>query len=178
MTQMGSPESSEYSRRSAFRRLAGYIGVMGVPQNEEAKKIPMTAPVTNGLDATSGEEVMQFFLPSEMDDMSKIPKPTHSDVTVVEIPTAVGAVLRYNGHFNDENNKNHAREFAKQLRDDLLDIDESVFMKRHQIWGYDPPRTSPSLRRNEIWIELSDDQVEKLRSSRKSQGPIIQVNSS
>ena len=165
---MGPPSSGSEGRRSPFRRLAGYIGVMSAPQNEEAKKIAMTAPVASGYDATSGEKVMQFILPSEMDDMSKIPKPTHSDVTVKEILPAVGAVVRYNGNFNEDNNKAHAKEFAKQLRDDGLDMDEEEFMKQHQVWGYDPPRTIPSLRRNEIWIELTDEQVEKLRSSRSS----------
>ena len=125
----------------------------------------MTAPVTTGNDSSSGKKVMQFMLPAEMDDMSKIPKPTNSDVTVKELPAAVGAVVRYSGTFNEENNKAKAKEFAKQLKDDGLDIDEEAFMDKHQVWGFNPPWTIPSMRRNEIWIELSEDQVQKLQNN-------------
>ena len=127
----------------------------------------MTAPVAMGNDAASGMKVMQFMLPSEMDDMSKIPKPTSSDVTVKEIPAAVGAVVRYSGTFNEENNKGKAKEFAKQLKEDGLEIDEDTFMEKHQVWGFNPPWTIPSMRRNEIWIELTDEQVEKLENNPK-----------
>ena len=127
----------------------------------------MTAPVTTGNDSSSGKKVMQFMLPAEMNDMSKIPKPTNSDVTVKELPAAVGAVVRYSGTFNEENNKAKAKEFAKQLKDDGLDIHEEAFMDKHQVWGFNPPWTIPSMRRNEIWIELSEDQVEKLENNPK-----------
>ena len=43
---MGSPSSESEDRRSPFMTLAGYIGVRGTPQNEGAKTIAMTAPVT------------------------------------------------------------------------------------------------------------------------------------
>ena len=125
----------------------------------------MTAPVTTGTDSSSGKKVMQFMLPAEMDDMSKIPKPTNSDVTVKELPAAVGAVMRYSGTFNEENNKAKAKEFAKQLKDDGLDIEEEDFMDKHQVWGFNPPWTIPSMRRNEIWIELTEDQVQKLKNN-------------
>ena len=127
----------------------------------------MTAPVTMGNDVASGKKVMQFILPSAMDDMSKIPKPTNSEVTVKEIPPEVGAVVRYSGSFNDETHKAKAKEFVKQLKDDGLDIDEDAFMKKHQVWGYNPPWTIPSMRRNEIWIELTDEQVKKLENNQK-----------
>lgn len=185
-TPMGSPSSESEGRRSPFMTLAGYIGVRGTPQNEGAKtiamtapvamkqsdevkgqSIPMTAPVATGNDSASGKRVMQFMLPSDMDDMSKIPKPTNSDVTVKELPAAVGAVVRYSGTFNEENNKAKAKEFAKQLKDDGLDIDEEAFMDKHQVWGFNPPWTIPSMRRNEIWIELSEDQVQKLQNNPK-----------
>merc|ERR1719322_724335 len=166
-TPMGSPSSESEGRRSPFMTLAGYIGVRGTPQNEGAKTIAMTAPVATGNDSASGKRVMQFMLPSDMDDMSKIPKPTNSDVTVKELPAAVGAVVRYSGTFNEENNKAKAKEFAKQLKDDGLDIDEEAFMDKHQVWGFNPPWTIPSMRRNEIWIELSEDQVQKLQNNPK-----------
>jgi len=185
-TEMADPSAKGEGRNSPFMKLAGYIGVTGAAQNEGASKIAMTAPVTMkqsdevkgqsiamtapvamGNDASSGKKVMQFILPSEMDDMSKIPKPTNSEVTVRELPPEVGAVVRYSGSFNEVNNKAKAKEFLKQLKDDGLDLDEEAFMEKHQVWGFNPPWTIPSLRRNEIWIELTDEQVEKLENNPK-----------
>jgi len=176
-------EGTPSGTRSPFMKLAGYIGVGSAPQNEGENKIAMTAPVTMkkpeevkgqaiamtapvtmGNDSASGKRVMQFILPSAMDDLSKIPKPTNSDVTVREVPPAVGAALRYSGSFNDETNKAKAKELLKQLQDDGLDVDEELFMDRYQVMGYNPPWTIPMLRRNEIWIELTDEQVEKLKN--------------
>ena len=125
----------------------------------------MTAPVTMGNDTASGKKVMQFILPSAMDDMSKIPKPTNSEVTVKELPQEVGAVFRYSDSFNDENHKAKAKEFLLQLKNDGLDIEDDAFMDKHQVWGYNPPWTIPSMRRNEIWIELTDEQVQKLENN-------------
>ena len=38
---------------------------------------------------------MQFFLPAEYDDLSKIPTPTDDAVTVKEVPAAYGAVYSF-----------------------------------------------------------------------------------
>ena len=59
-------------------------------------KIAMTAPVAVGHRGGTDREAaeMRFFLPSAMDEMSKIPKPNSDDVHVAEVAPAVGAVLR------------------------------------------------------------------------------------
>ena len=53
----------------------------------------MTAPVIIAqATATSDEKVMQFILPSEYDNISKLPKPTNSTVSIREIKPEVGAI--------------------------------------------------------------------------------------
>ena len=77
--------------------MAAYIGVFQTPQNEKKMKIEMTAPVAvkhkiGAADPAASE--MDFYLPSAMDDRSKIPNPNSDDVRVGEVKPAVGAVLR------------------------------------------------------------------------------------
>jgi cellobiose phosphorylase len=118
----------------------------------------MTAPVVK----TEGKKTMQFMLPKEYDDLSKIPKPTNPAVHIKEIPSAVGAVHVFSGRFNDERSRKVAESLAKQLREDGVDLSEEAAMETYEFWGYNPPFTIPALRRNEVWIPLSEEEVSRL----------------
>jgi hypothetical protein len=87
------------------------IGVFGKPQNEGSKSISMTAPVamqgtpiamTAPMAMESDDQgencTMQFFLPAECDDFSKIPIPVNPAITIQEIPPQLGAVHRFSAH--------------------------------------------------------------------------------
>lgn len=160
------------SMDSPFRILAQYIGVFGTPQNEGGQSISMTAPVaTSGtlIDMTApvttentvgGQKVMKFMLPAEYDSLDKIPKPTNPAVTIEDIPPQTGAVHRFNGAFDDEHNREMALKLGRQLmQDGVQNITEAAVLESYQSFGYNPPWTLPFFRRNEVWIELSDDQV-------------------
>ena len=161
---------------SPFRALAGYIGVFGKPENEGGESISMTAPVvieggtpiamtapvvTENDD--NGEKIMKFVLPTEYDDISKIPKPTNPAVHIEEIPPQVGVVHRYAGSLSEETNREMATALADQLMADGVEgITEDYVLQHYQFWGYNPPFTLPMFRRNEVWVELSQDQVDQL----------------
>ena len=161
---------------SPFRLLAGYIGVFGNPQNEGAESIAMTAPVMMHKGGTSiamtapvmksanekGEKTMEFVLPAEYDSMAKIPKPTNPNVHIKEIPPQVGAVHRYSGTYSDDRNEQMAMSLAAQLRKDGVSITDEEAATKFQFWGYNPPFCLPAFRRNEVWIELSQDQADQL----------------
>lgn len=166
---------------SPFMILAGYIGVVSSPQNEGNKSMAMTTPVaisssgggtkismttpvvmesTASSSSSSAKKIMQFMLPEEYDSINKVPKPTDSRVLVKKLPPAVGAVHTFSGSFNDTVSQKKATELARQLKDDgLVVINSSKF----QLWAYNGPMTIPFLKRNEIWIEITEKQASDLK---------------
>jgi hypothetical protein len=167
---------------SPFRALASYIGVFGKPENEGGTSMSMTAPVViEGSNSNSGtamtmtapvvtetvgdngEKRMKFMLPAEYNDLSKIPKPTNPAVHILEIPPQVGAVHRYHGSMKDDINREMAVELAAQLLEDGVEfVSDDYVLEHFQFWGYNPPFTLPMFRRNEVWVELTPEQVEEL----------------
>lgn len=167
---------------SPFRTLAGYIGVFGDPQNEGEKPISMTAPVVvedarsssgtpiamtapvvmeNNQDGDS--KTMKFILPAEYDDISKVPKPTNPAVHIEEIPPQMGAVHVFSGLMSEATNQKMAAELGRQLESDGVDgMSEEYAVGNFQFWGYNPPFTIPIFRRNEVWVELTEAQVDQL----------------
>lgn len=166
-----------------FRLLARYIGVFGNPENECSQSIAMTAPVVKQKPqqismtapvvkqtGKAGKMIMSFLLPADMDDMSKIPKPTNEKVAIKSIPPATGAVYRYAGSQSTETTRDNAMLLGKQLQEDGIQMDGERILSTHQFWGYNPPFTLFFLRRNEVWLELSDDEVRHLTAAATS-GP-------
>lgn len=178
--------TSSGQEENPFGLLAKYIGVFGTPQNEGSNAIDMTAPVVKQGEPVAiamtapvikqgptaiamtapvikqeakGDRMMQFILPDEYDRLDKIPKPTNPNVSIQSIPPAVGAVHRYSGSFADELADEKAKSLIEQLRKDGVQLDGTP---SHQFWGFNPPFTLPFLRRNEVWIELKEEQVSHL----------------
>ena len=159
-----------------FKALASYIGVFGKPQNEGGESMSMTAPVVieGGTpiamtapvvmeNSGNSEKTMKFVLPAEYDDMSKIPKPTNPAVHIEEIPPQVGVVHRFSGSLSDDKNQQMAKALADQLMADGVEgMSENFALEPFQFWGYNPPFTIPMLRRNEVWLELTEEQVDHL----------------
>lgn len=165
--------------RGSFMRLAGYIGVGGPPQNDGGQKIAMTAPVVTSTSQSEGkpiamtapvvmnanENVMQFILPTEMDELSKIPKPTSDQVRVTQVAPAVGAVHQFSGWVKNEQAQEKTTALIDQLREDGASISHEEGHKKSLVWQFHPPFTIPFLRRNEIWVELNEEQVEALKKT-------------
>lgn len=158
----------------SFMRLAKYIGVSSSPQNDGGVPIAMTAPVVTDMSTTEGKtiamtapvimssNVMQFILPAEYDIMSKIPKPLNPDVSIAEVPPAVGAVHKFIGSVKKDQALNMVKTLTAQLNDDGIKISEEEAQRKSQLWQFHPPFTIPFFRRNEIWVELSEKQAEAL----------------
>lgn len=95
---------------------------------------------------------MAFSMPSEY-TMQNLPKPLDPDITLVEVPAKLFAVIRFSGSFDDlEKRRSKAEELSKWLltQPQYKKVGEPVFA------GYDPPFTLPFLRRNEVLIEIEN----------------------
>lgn len=171
---------------SPFRALARYIGVFGKPENEGERPISMTAPVVmEGGGGTpiamtapvmmennndNGNKKMKFVLPAEYDDISKIPKPTNSAVQISRIPPQIGVVHRFSGSMKEDSNRQVASSLADQLvADGVEGISKDYVLQHYQFWGYNPPFCLPMFRRNEVWLELSQSQVDHLLNNFQSE---------
>jgi SOUL heme-binding protein len=152
---------------------------MTAPVSMKAVTTTTTSDTASSLQETpQSHQVMTFYLPSIYNDQpNTIPKPLDTDVTIQCIPGAVGAVHRFSGTMDCTT----ARSRAVQLRQQLIQDGITTFPKldhqdvdttqeaNHQMpldfyeaWGYNPPFTIPAFRRNEIWIELTTQQVQQL----------------
>jgi len=140
-------------------------------KKKKGEKIAMTAPVAmhrdnagtgDAADTTTTQKKMQFFLPSKYDSLDKIPTPTNPDVTIHVVPPAVGAVHRYSGTFSETKSRKRAKALVEALRADGAEVDMDEALESYVFMGYNPPFTIPIFRRNEVWIELSKEQVETL----------------
>lgn len=185
------------STGTPFRALAKYIGVFGKAENEGGQSMAMTAPVAMGqqqkgtamamtapvaMEKTTttttaegakqhGGKRMKFFLPAEYDSLEKIPKPTNPSVKISEIPPQVGVVHRYAGSLTDQLHDEKALALSAQLREDGIDrMTEDYVLQHYQFWGYNPPFTLPMFRRNEVWLELTKEEVKILLEKFETEG--------
>merc|ERR1712137_791789 len=169
--------------KEAFKRLAGYIGVMSSPRNERRQgegkeKISMTAPVVNATevldenDTEKGEmphpltnsvsgdvHHMAFILPSDY-TIENAPNPTDSRVHLKELPPQRKAALTFSGTCSEDTARSKAEELLKQLREANIALDHSTEEKinnkkqYYEVARYNPPWTIPFLRTNEVLIPL------------------------
>eukprot|EP01040_Poterioochromonas_malhamensis_P006176 gene6176-6646_t len=168
--------ASDDTMNKAFRELADYIGVFSTPKNTQKQALAMTAPVLTGPTklemtapvVTTSNEYMQFVLPFHFTSLEQIPTPTSSSVTIRSIPPRLVAVNRFSGSFSKQFFDDKVAELYEQLlKEDLMKAKETGTEKgeRHILpqgitWSYaqyNPPFTIPFLRRNEVWIDLTED---------------------
>lgn len=150
-------ETENDSDNDAFMRLASYIGVGGEPQNEANETISMTTPVA--IDMTvpvinSDDGKMMFILPSEYESVEMAPTPLNDDVWLTELPESEGAVRRYIGAFGDRTKEWVSNAFIEELNSVLTTKLEGEFKVEFWVFGF---------LRQEIYIELSPDQVNELK---------------
>ncbi|MDQ3368740.1 MAG: heme-binding protein [Myxococcota bacterium] len=135
-----------------FDRLAGYI----FGGNTAEEKLAMTTPVINRgeqrattASGEAGEQVMAFVMPKDR-ALASLPRPEDARVELVEVPARRVVVLRFAGRYDNELVAEKQGELRRLVAAAGLPVKgEPMFA------GFDPPTTLGSLRRNEIWIELS-----------------------
>lgn len=148
----------EDSGNQAFRILADYIFgnnkkkqkidmTAPVTQEPKSEKIAMTAPVSQ-VKSTEGY-LVQFTMPENY-TLDTLPEPNDSRVTLKEIPARKVAVYRYSGTWSESRYQEKLAIFLSALkRNGITTVGEPVFAR------FNPPFMPWFLRRNEIWLTLS-----------------------
>jgi effector-binding domain-containing protein len=151
--------SFEDAGNQAFRILADYIFgnnksktkvemTAPVTQQSPSEKIEMTAPVNQV--KTSEGYLVQFTMPEKF-NLQNIPEPNDKRVQIRELPPRRVSVYRYSGSWSESRYKEKLEEFISELKKNgVKTVGEPILAR------YNSPFMIWFLRRNEIWIEVSD----------------------
>ena len=128
---------------NGFRKLFNYIS----GNNEESQEIKMTVPVTQEI--KNGSMTMQFYLPLKF-NKDNAPKPSNSDIKILNIEGGYYAVIKYSGRSSDKNFLKNKNILEKQLKQDSIKIISPPIRA-----SYNSPFTLPMLKRNEVMYRIN-----------------------
>ena len=128
---------------NGFRILFNYIS----GKNEERQEIKMTVPVTQEI--KNGSMTMQFYLPLKF-NKDNTPKPSNSDIKILNIEGGYYAVIKYSGRSSDKNFLKNKNILEKQLKQDNITIISPPIRA-----SYNSPFTLPMLKRNEVMYKIN-----------------------
>ena len=126
-----------------FRKLFNYIS----GNNEESQEIKMTVPVTQEI--KNGSMTMQFYLPLKF-NKDNAPKPSNSDIKILNIEGGYYAVIEYSGRSSDKNFLKN-----KDILEKLLKQDNITILSPPIRASYNSPFTLPMLKRNEVMYRIN-----------------------
>ena len=128
---------------NGFRKLFNYIS----GNNEESQEIKMTVPVTQEI--KNGSMTMQFYLPLKF-NKENAPKPSNSDIKILNIEGGYYAVIKYSGRSSDKNFLKNKDILEKLLKQDNITISSPPIRA-----SYNSPFTLPMLKRNEVMYRIN-----------------------
>ena len=127
---------------NGFRKLFNYIS----GNNEQKEEIKMTVPVTQEI--KNGNMTMQFYLPSKF-NKDNAPKPSSSEIEILNIKGGYFAVIKYAGRSSDKNFLKNKEILEKALKKDDITILSTPIRA-----SYNSPFTLPMLKRNEVMYRI------------------------
>ena len=143
-----------------FRLLADYIfgnntvqqviSMTAPVQQKENQKIAMTAPVQQ--QSTGKSWRMSFVMPSKY-SMDSLPVPNNNRVRLKDILTKKFVVIEFSGTNSNENVTEHENQLMNYIEANQIKINDSP-----KYAFYNPPWSLPFLRRNEVMIEINQQQ--------------------
>ena len=143
-----------------FRLLADYIfgnntvqqfiSMTAPVQQKENQKIAMTAPVQQ--QSTGKSWQMSFVMPSKY-SMDSLPVPNNNRVRLKEILAKKFVVIEFSGTNSNENVTEHENQLMNYIEANQIKINDSP-----KYDFYNPPWSLPFLRRNEVMIEINQQQ--------------------
>ena len=144
---------------NSFNTLAKYIGVFGTPENQQKEPMAMTAPVL--FENNKNGEEMSFVLPFHMQHVNEVPAPLNRNIKIDKQTKKVLAVKSFSGWVNKMVETQKVNDLLNRLKEDnvLTDANRNADNVHYMVAQFHPPFTIPWLRRNEIWLELNEDEV-------------------
>lgn len=150
---------ADYSQagKIGFNRLAGYIFGGNVQKQELAMITPVfrepdghleTLDEANQTPQSNNKWIMSFVMPPSF-DFATLPEPSNSLVIIQSIPAKKVATLRYTGSLNQQRISEYSQILLAWLEEQHIEC-----LSSPRSAAYDPPWTIPSLRRNEIHIDI------------------------
>ncbi len=136
-------ETTISDQGNSFRKLFNYIS----GNNESNEEIKMTTPVTQI--EKKGNMTMQFYLPLKF-NKDNAPRPSNSDVEILNIKGGYYAVITYSGRASDKNFIKHKNILENELKKDDVSILSAPIKAT-----YNGPFTLPLLRRNEAMFKVN-----------------------
>ena len=146
--------------RDGFRLLADYIfgnntvqqviSMTAPVQQKENQKIAMTAPVQQ--QSTGKSWRMSFVMPSKY-SMDSLPVPNNNRVRLKGILAKKFVVIEFSGTNSNENVTEHENQLMNYIEENQIKINDSP-----KYAFYNPPWSLPFLRRNEVMIEINQQQ--------------------
>lgn len=134
-------------RSSRGNSLFGYLGGYIFGNNERGQKIAMTAPVITKV--VDGQMEMAFILPEGI-TQKNAPKPNASEIEIQDVDKKMYAVVAFSGYAT----RQKINESQEMLGDALNDM-EIATKGEYMLWQYNGPWTPPSMRTNEVAIEIA-----------------------
>ena len=143
-----------------FRLLADYIfgnntvqqviSMTAPVQQKENQKIAMTSPVQQ--QSTGKSWRMSFVMPSKY-SMDSLPVPNNNRIRLKEILTKKFVVIEFSGTNSNENVTEHENQLMN-----YIEANQIKFNGSPKYAFYNPPWSLPFLRRNEVMIEINQQQ--------------------
>jgi len=150
---------------SGFSVLAGYIFGNNVSRQKvemttpvqavPSQKIAMTTPVTI---SGSDQFTVAFIMPSKV-TLESLPIPKDNRIRFVAIPEHVMAAIRFSGYFNQKSINQHKVQLKQWLQTQGMET-EGDFI----IAGYNPPWVPGIFARNEVLVQLKEQETDDVYS--------------
>lgn len=150
----------EDATSDGFRILADYIfgnntvqqkiSMTSPVQQQENQKIEMTAPVQQQSNGKSWQ--ISFVMPYKY-SMESLPEPNNDRVRLKEILIKKFVVIEFSGTISNENIAKHEKQLINYLEANQFEITGSP-----KYAFYNPPWSLPFMRRNEVMIEIKEQQ--------------------
>ena len=136
------------SANGKFSILAGYI----FGGNQKGQSIAMTSPVIYEMEEQS---YFSFLMPESLTG-SEMPKPNDTSIEFHEVKNQHVAVLSFGGFAKEDKVKKYHLQLKQKLEEIGFTVDD-----KHIVAVYQPPYQLID-RKNEIWIEIKKEELNKL----------------